>query len=86
MTISGIRILDGPISDSLEARGLNFKNQEIHLYSASWGPRDDGQTMEAPGEATIRAVKKGVKEVSYLNKHHKTSVYLLFQPPSVDSC
>lgn len=58
-----MRILDGPVTDSLEASALLFQNQLIDIYSASWGPRDNGQTMEAPGKHCAEALKKGVEEV-----------------------
>lgn len=60
--IGGIRILDGPITDVLEGKALEFKRQDIDIYSASWGPRDNGATTEAPGAASIRAIEKGVRE------------------------
>ncbi|KAL4233860.1 hypothetical protein ACF0H5_008536 [Mactra antiquata] len=59
-SIGGIRILDGPISDELEARALLYNNQHIDIYSASWGPRDDGLTMEGPKRACTEALKRGV--------------------------
>ena len=37
-----------------------FKNNYIDIYSASWGPKDNGQTMEAPGKLTSAALKKAV--------------------------
>jgi hypothetical protein len=61
--ILGIRILDGPITDDLEAKALQFKSDIVDVYSASWGPRDDGRTMESPGRATQRAIETGVREV-----------------------
>lgn len=36
----------------------------IHIYSASWGPTDDGKTVDGPRNATMRAIVKGVNEVS----------------------
>lgn len=38
----------------------------IHIYSASWGPTDDGKTVDGPRNATMRAIVKGVNEASYL--------------------
>ncbi|XP_053396532.1 PC3-like endoprotease variant B [Mercenaria mercenaria] len=59
--IGGIRILDGPITDEMEARALLFNNQHVHVLSASWGPHDDGKTMEKPKKACVNALKEGVK-------------------------
>ncbi|KAF6037540.1 hypothetical protein EB796_004156 [Bugula neritina] len=60
--IGGVRILDGPVTDTLEADALLFQNQLIDIYSASWGPRDDGKTMEGPGKHCAAALEQGVRE------------------------
>ncbi|RDI80262.1 hypothetical protein Vi05172_g9712 [Venturia inaequalis] len=61
--ISGIRILSKPISDADEAESVIYGFQENDIYSCSWGPPDDGKTMEAPGilikKAMLQAVQKG---------------------------
>lgn len=44
--IGGIRILDGNIMDVLEAKALSFNRDHIDVYSASWGPDDNGQTID----------------------------------------
>ena len=62
--IGGIRILDGPITDLLEARALSFKSKEVDIKSASWGPRDDGAHMEYPGKLVNLALEEGVKNVN----------------------
>ncbi|XP_046332685.2 PC3-like endoprotease variant B [Haliotis rufescens] len=60
--IGGVRILDGNITDSLEAAALVFNNEYIDIYSASWGPKDDGRTMARPGTMASEALRKGVTE------------------------
>lgn len=35
-------MLDGPVSDSVEAASLTLRQDHIDIYSASWGPEDDG--------------------------------------------
>jgi kexin len=61
--ISGVRILSGDISDADEALAINYELQKNDIYSCSWGPPDDGKTMQAPGllieKAMITAVQKG---------------------------
>ncbi|KAF2634977.1 KEX1 protease precursor [Massarina eburnea CBS 473.64] len=61
--ISGVRILSGDISDMDEALAINFELQRNDIYSCSWGPPDDGRTMQAPGilieRAMITATQKG---------------------------
>lgn len=60
--IGGIRILDGVVTDSIEAEALLFRNDYIDIYSASWGPSDDGATMEGPRRLSLEALRRGVKE------------------------
>ncbi|KAH7001159.1 peptidase S8/S53 domain-containing protein [Ilyonectria destructans] len=61
--IAGIRILSKAIGDADEAEAMIFKYQDNQIYSCSWGPSDDGRTMEAPGilikRAMLQAVQKG---------------------------
>lgn len=35
--VGGIRILDGPVTDLLEARALAYKASDVDIKSASWG-------------------------------------------------
>ncbi|XP_025099332.1 PC3-like endoprotease variant B isoform X2 [Pomacea canaliculata] len=59
--IGGIRVLDGRVTDSLEGEALQFKTNYIDIFSASWGPNDDGKTMEAPHHYAAAALQNGVK-------------------------
>ena len=43
--IGGIRMLDGYVTDRIEAEALSFNHKYIDIYSASWGPSDDGRTV-----------------------------------------
>jgi kexin len=60
--VSGIRILSKPIDDADEASAVNFGFQDNHIYSCSWGPPDDGMTMEAPGVLIRKAMVRGVQD------------------------
>ncbi|KOS21621.1 Kexin [Escovopsis weberi] len=60
--IAGIRILSKAISDADEAEAMIYKYQDNQIYSCSWGPPDDGRTMEAPDVLISRAMIKGIKE------------------------
>uniref|UniRef100_A0A3Q2D584 Proprotein convertase subtilisin/kexin type 7 n=1 Tax=Cyprinodon variegatus TaxID=28743 RepID=A0A3Q2D584_CYPVA len=42
--VAGIRVLDGPLTDRLEAIAFNKHYQINDIYSCSWGPDDDGHT------------------------------------------
>ncbi|GAB1295341.1 Proprotein convertase subtilisin/kexin type 4 [Apodemus speciosus] len=58
--IGGVRMLDGAITDIVEAQSLSLQPQHIHIYSASWGPEDDGRTVDGPGLLTREAFRRGV--------------------------
>lgn len=60
--ISGIRILSKPIDDADEAAAVNYAYQDNDIYSCSWGPPDDGKTMDAPGILIKRAMVNGVQK------------------------
>uniref|UniRef100_UPI00398E6DBB proprotein convertase subtilisin/kexin type 4-like isoform X3 n=1 Tax=Pristiophorus japonicus TaxID=55135 RepID=UPI00398E6DBB len=58
--IGGVRMLDGEITDVVEARSLSLNPQHIHIYSASWGPEDNGQTVEGPAMLATQAFLRGI--------------------------
>ncbi|XP_050428301.1 furin-like protease 1, isoforms 1/1-X/2 isoform X1 [Adelges cooleyi] len=61
-SIGGVRMLDGDVTDAIEARSLSLNPQHIHVYSASWGPDDDGKTVDGPGELATRAFIEGISK------------------------
>jgi hypothetical protein len=56
--LAGLRLIGGPSSDYMEAMALSHLTGEISIYSNSWGPADDGRTMEAPGRITQAAFEQ----------------------------
>ncbi|KAL0581105.1 pheromone processing endoprotease [Marasmius crinis-equi] len=58
--VAGVRILSGPISDVDEAAALNYGFQNVSIYSCSWGPPDNGQSMEGPSQLIKKAVLNGI--------------------------
>lgn len=56
-------MLDGDVTDMVEAQSLCFRLQYIDIYLASWGPEDDGATLEGPGPLTRLALQNGIKTV-----------------------
>jgi proprotein convertase subtilisin/kexin type 2 len=61
--VAGLRMLDQPyMTDLIEANSMGHKPDLIHIYSASWGPTDDGRTVDGPRNATMRAIVHGVNE------------------------
>ncbi|KAJ8898235.1 hypothetical protein PR048_003595 [Dryococelus australis] len=60
---AGIRMLDQPyMTDLIEANSMGHEPNLIDIYSASWGPTDDGKTVDGPRNATMRAIVRGVNE------------------------
>ncbi|XP_028457908.1 proprotein convertase subtilisin/kexin type 5 [Perca flavescens] len=70
--IGGIRMLDGDVTDMVEAQSLCFRPQYIDIYLASWGPEDDGATLEGPGPLTRLALHNGIKT----GRHGRGSVFV----------
>ena len=49
-------MLDGIVNDAVEARALSLNPNHIDIYSASWGPEDDGKTGNLANHRTIASV------------------------------
>lgn len=71
-SVGGVRMLDGDVTDSVEARSLSLNPQHIDIYSASWGPDDDGKTVDGPGEFATRAFIDGVTK----GRNGKGSIFI----------
>lgn len=70
--VAGIRILSKQISDADEAVAMNYAFQHNQIYSCSWGPPDDGQSMDAPGVLIRRAMLNAVQN----GRGGKGSIYV----------
>ena len=57
-------MLDGDVTDAVEAQSLSLNPQHIDIYSASWGPDDDGRTVDGPAKMAEQAFQNGVLKVS----------------------
>ncbi|KAA8585691.1 hypothetical protein FQN60_004385, partial [Etheostoma spectabile] len=57
-----IRMLDGDVTDLVEAMSVGIRPDYIDIYSASWGPKDDGKTVDGPGLLTKQAFEKGINK------------------------
>lgn len=45
--VAGIRMLDQPyMTDLIEANSMGHEPHKIDIYSASWGPTDDGEFQQ----------------------------------------
>ncbi|KAJ3074065.1 hypothetical protein HDU98_012184, partial [Podochytrium sp. JEL0797] len=59
--IAGERLLTHGTTDAIEAQALNFKSQVNDIYSSSWGPDDDGESVDGPGRLSMKALETGVR-------------------------
>ena len=65
-------MLDGDVTDSVEAGALSLNPNHIDIYTSSWGPNDDGRTIEGPAARTQQALIDGVTS----GRNGKGSLYL----------
>jgi len=71
--VAGIRMLDQPyMTDIIEANSMSHEPNLIDIYSASWGPTDNGKTVDGPRNATMHAIVRGVNE----GRNGKGSIYV----------
>jgi len=64
--IAGIRMQDQPyMTDLIEANSMSHESNIIDIYSASWGPTDDGKTVDGPRHTTMKAIVQGINEVGW---------------------
>lgn len=59
--VAGIRILSGELTEADEALALNHRMDINNIYSCSWGPSDNGMTVEKPPSIVARALLNGVE-------------------------
>ena len=74
-------MLDGDVTDLVEAQSIyppelvpeEMRNKpgetiadRIDIYSASWGPDDDGKTVDGPAELARKAFQQGTTHVCYI--------------------
>lgn len=71
-------MLDQPyMTDLIEANSMGHEPNLIDIYSASWGPTDDGKTVDGPRNATMRAIVRGVNEVRFVNPHDFLIMFII---------
>lgn len=61
-SISAIRLLGGQIDAKKEAAAITFRNDLNDIYSCSWGPADDGKSVEGPDRTVLKAFISGLME------------------------
>lgn len=60
--IGGIKLLGGPVYDVIEGMALGHAYDLVDVYSASWGPPDNGWSLERPGRLAQWALERGVRQ------------------------
>ncbi|ODV63083.1 S8 family peptidase ASCRUDRAFT_31906 [Ascoidea rubescens DSM 1968] len=70
--VAGIRILSGEITAEEEAASLIYGLDVNDIYSCSWGPPDDGKSMQAPELVVRKAIVKGILD----GRKSKGSIYV----------
>jgi len=60
-SVSGIRLIARGTTDANEAEGLSYRSDINDIYSNSWGPNDNGKTMESPGKLTLAAMEDSIR-------------------------
>lgn len=61
----GMRLISATVADSAEAEAMTYRSTGtvpiLQVLSNSWGPADDGTTLEAPGPLTLVALKSAAE-------------------------
>ena len=56
-TIAGSTLIACGLDDSMESDALGYHNDDVDIYTNSWGPWDDGVTLEGPGPLTVATIE-----------------------------
>ena len=60
--LAGLLLIACSTTDTRESNALSHNRQDIDIYSNSWGPSDDGNTVEAPGPLMLAAFEGDVNQ------------------------
>ena len=71
-------MLDGDVTDAVEAHSLSLHPQHIDIYSASWGPDDDGRTVDGPATMAKKAFYDGVAKVALKHSYKVFNNIIVF--------
>lgn len=58
-------MLNDQVTDNTEGRALATHRDHIDIFSASWGPEDDGMTVDGPGHLAQQAFLNGIQKVEH---------------------
>ncbi|CAH0553623.1 unnamed protein product [Brassicogethes aeneus] len=70
--IGGVKMLDGLVTDRIEGTALGYALDLVDIYSASWGPKDDGKTVDGPGRLAKESLEKGIT----MGRNGRGSIYV----------
>ena len=55
--LAGLQLISCSTTDTRESAALSHERQDIDIYSNSWGPSDNGETLEGPGPLMLAAME-----------------------------
>jgi subtilisin family serine protease len=61
-SLAGLQLISCSTTDTREGNALSHERQSIDIYSNSWGPSDNGRTVEAPGPLMLAAFENDVSQ------------------------
>ena len=61
-SLAGLQLISCSTTDTREGNALSHERQSIDIYSNSWGPSDNGRTVEAPGPLMMAAFENDVSQ------------------------
>ncbi len=61
-SLAGLQLISCSTTDTREGNALSHERQSIDIYSNSWGPSDNGRTVEAPGPLMMAAFENDVDQ------------------------
>jgi subtilisin family serine protease len=70
--VGGLRTIAEAVDDATEANALAFHPHDVGVYSCSWGPYDDGNRLEGPGQLAQRTLEQQTR----LGRQGKGSLYV----------
>ncbi|XP_078256326.1 PC3-like endoprotease variant B isoform X1 [Rhinoraja longicauda] len=60
--VGGIHLLNGAISDAMEATAFTYNNNYIDIYNCCWGPSDNGKIFAGPKRLGQKALQFGARK------------------------
>ena len=76
--LAGLQLISCSTTDTRESAALSHERQDIDIYSNSWGPSDNGETLEGPGPLMLAAMEND----ALLGRNGLGNICLLYTSPS----